>query len=65
MKCPYRNLSKESGCDLVNDPCGMSAAIAREFCDIWDCFDCPLFLGAMEEKLGADEEEPDEKVLEV
>ena len=51
MQCPYRNMAKESGCDLVNDLYGISGVVAREFCDYRQCQECPLFQEALQENL--------------
>lgn len=53
MQCPYRNTSKESGCDLVDDLAGIAGAVAREFCDHRHCQECPLFQEALQENLRA------------
>src|SRR3989338_3640544 len=51
MQCPYRNPVKDSGCDLVDDPSGISGTMAREFCDFRQCQECPLFQEALQENL--------------
>jgi hypothetical protein len=51
MQCPYRNIGKESGCDLVDDLDGISGVVAREFCDYRHCQECPLFQEALQENL--------------
>ncbi len=51
MQCPYRNMAKESGCDLVDDLYGISGVIAREFCDHRNCQECPIFQEALQENL--------------
>ena len=51
MQCPYRNMTSESGCDLVDDLYGISGVMVREFCDHRNCQDCPLFQEALQENL--------------
>ena len=60
MKCPYRNTAKESGCDLVDDLCGVRGVIAREFCDYRDCQECPLFQEALRENIEEWTKHPEE-----
>ena len=66
MNCPYRSMSRESGCELVDDPSGISGVVAREFCDFRHCQECPLFQEALHENLkqylktGGEEELNDE-----
>lgn len=51
MQCPYRNMTNESGCDLVSDKDGISGVMQREFCDYRQCQECPLFQEALLENL--------------
>ena len=51
MKCPYNNPTRETGCDLVDDPEGVKGAIAKIFCDESRCDECPLLVAALEENL--------------
>ena len=61
MQCPYRNIAKESGCDLFDDLDGVSGVIAREFCDCRNCQECPLFQEALQENLMEWSKHPDEE----
>jgi len=61
MQCPYRNLGKESGCDLVDDLDGISGVVCREFCDFRHCQECPLFQEALQENLREWTKHPDDE----